>query len=227
MTCNGGEPKRRERKQSAKTSRSSSSSTSSCSPNPSRASPATSLLPLQVPPDLGQPPRYSTLFPAQTAILPPRPRRPSHPSSIGIATNQAPPPPLPSWIYGSQNASSSLASLRPIARPGDQFDHAHDDWQEASPEAVKHEALCGIISSKLDALITSIDSESFGGDEKELEIHDGPSSGTRGGWGSTGQQVSQSANRAISSAFLGTNYFAKVNLYANAKLPLNLPPLHL
>ncbi len=60
-------------------------------------------------------------------------------------------------------------------------------------------------------------------------IHEGQQSGIRGGWGGlrTRDNVSRGANRAISSAIISTNYFAKVNLYANSKLPPNLPPLKL
>jgi hypothetical protein len=46
----------------------------------------------------------------------------------------------------------------------------------------------------------------------------------RGGWGSATRDAL--ATTAMSSVRT-TNYFAKVNLYANSKLPMNLPPLKL
>ena len=48
-----------------------------------------------------------------------------------------------------------------------------------------------------------------------------------GGFFSKNQSASKSANKAISSTLVGTNYFAKANLYANSRLPPNLPPLKL
>lgn len=101
------------------------------------------------------------------------------------------------------------------------------EQQRPSPEAIAHEALCDLISTKFDSVITSIDGEQFGGNEQELFIQDDVQSGLRGGWGLGNRQVSRGANRAITTAVVGTNYFAKVNLYANSKLPPNLPPLQL
>lgn len=90
-------------------------------------------------------------------------------------------------------------------------------------------ALCDLISSKLDSVLTSIDGETFHGDDEELLIHEGPQVSLRGGWGSgpKGQELSRGANRAISTAIVSTNYFSKANLYANSKLPPALPPLQL
>lgn len=39
--------------------------------------------------------------------------------------------------------------------------------------------------------------------------------------------MSRNANNAISTALTSANYFTKANLYANARLPANLPPLKL
>ena len=88
-------------------------------------------------------------------------------------------------------------------------------------------ALCDLISSKFNSVITSIDGEDFTGDEKDLEVRDDGQSGIRGGWGSASREVSRRADKAISSAVVSTNYFSKVNLYANSKLPPYLPPLKL
>ena len=96
-----------------------------------------------------------------------------------------------------------------------------------SPETIAQEALRDLISTKFDSVITSIDGEQFGGDEQELAIQDDLHSGIRGGWGYGSRQVSRGANRAISTAVVGTNYFAKADLYANSRLPPNLPPLQL
>ena len=94
-------------------------------------------------------------------------------------------------------------------------------------EPVADQALSDMISSKFDSVITSIDKEVFSGDLEDLEIRDEAQPGLRGGWVSTSREVSRRADKAISSAVTSTNYFSKVNLYANSKLPPNLPPLTL
>lgn len=54
-------------------------------------------------------------------------------------------------------------------------------------------------------------------------IYEEPSPAIRGG-GPTTREVS---NRVITSAIISTNYFTKVNLYANSRLPPHLPELKL
>lgn len=96
-----------------------------------------------------------------------------------------------------------------------------------SPETVADEALYNLISTKFDAVITSIDGETFAGKEIELEICEDTPSGIRGGGGTTSRELSRGANKAVSSAVVSTNYFDKANLYTNSRLPLNLPSLKL
>lgn len=97
-------------------------------------------------------------------------------------------------------------------------------WQE---KTVQGPTLSDLIASKFDAVLTSIDGETFNGDERELVIHGDPQPLLRGGWGSASREVSRGANRAISSAVTSTNYFSKANFYANSRLPPNLPPFNL
>lgn len=162
-------------------------------------------IPLQ--PSTGQssiyPQSYTFEHPAYDNLLfrpPPRPLRPSQPAS----------------------AFSNLA-----VQPGQLISNIQTQWQGLNAQQAVHGALCDLISSKFDAVITSIDGENFTGNEKELEIRDDLNSGIRGGWGSTSREVSRGANRAISSAVVSTNYFPKANLYANSRLPPNLPQLKL
>lgn len=52
----------------------------------------------------------------------------------------------------------------------------------------------------------------------------------RGGWGFSNRGMSRAANNVASNAITShrsTNYFAKVNLYANSRLPPNVLPLKL
>lgn len=102
----------------------------------------------------------------------------------------------------------------------------HNRWEEVTLEEITNGTLHALISTKLDAVITSIDGEDFRGEERELVIREVPMTGIRGG-GSTGREVSRGANKAVSSAVTSTNYFTKANLYANSKLPPNLPSLQL
>ncbi|KAK2624630.1 hypothetical protein QTJ16_005823 [Diplocarpon rosae] len=95
--------------------------------------------------------------------------------------------------------------------------------------------LCELISSKLDRIITLIDGEGFSGDEMEL----GVSSPSQPIWKQEQQSMVYTdralgkgksrgvVNNAVSTALTSTNYFAKVYLYMNSRLPPNLLPLKL
>lgn len=93
--------------------------------------------------------------------------------------------------------------------------------------------LCDLLASKFDNVITSIDRERFSGDERELAVHEP----LRPMWQ---QQETEYTDRSLrkrrskdmikdpnSLAPSSTNYFAKAYLYANSKLPQNLPLLKL
>ncbi|KAL6704889.1 hypothetical protein ACN47E_007572 [Coniothyrium glycines] len=89
-------------------------------------------------------------------------------------------------------------------------------------------ALCDIISSKFDAVVTSIDDQCFSGKEQDLVIYDdeqrpqrpptsrSPPSETKG-------RVPQNLEE-VSRGCKGSNYFSKVWLYSNSRLPPHLPP---
>jgi hypothetical protein len=95
--------------------------------------------------------------------------------------------------------------------------------------------LCDLISSKFNAVITLIDGEKFSGDERELVVFQPPApvwQQEQERTGSTDRALFKgkskgAVNNQISTALVSTNYFAKVNLYANSRLPPNLPPLKL
>lgn len=96
-------------------------------------------------------------------------------------------------------------------------------------------ALCDLISSKFDAVITLIDGERFSGDERELAVLAPPpqpmlqqqqESGITER-GITNGKSKGMVNNSVSSALTSTNYFAKVHLYANSRLPPNFPPMKL
>ena len=95
--------------------------------------------------------------------------------------------------------------------------------------------LCDMISSKFDAVITLIDGERFSGDERELAVVTPPhpmwqQEQEKSGYTEKGIGKGKSkgmVNNSVSTALTSTNYFAKVNLYANSRLPLDLPPMKL
>jgi hypothetical protein len=88
-------------------------------------------------------------------------------------------------------------------------------------------ALCDRISSKFDAIMTSIDGERFSGNEQDLELDDSTdpysSSSTltpmNAYKGQSGYPVYQNAMDKK-----GSNHFSKVWLYSNSRLPPHLPP---
>jgi hypothetical protein len=96
-------------------------------------------------------------------------------------------------------------------------------------------ALCDLISSKFNTVITLIDGERFSGDERELVVYPPPQpvwQQEQQASGYTDRDLFKGkskgvVNNKISTALVSTNYFAKVNLYANSRLPPNLPPMKL
>ena len=210
-------PKRTGRKQVATTTSPPTSTPTTClTPPINQQLPFRTRSQLQI----DKPPRYSVLFPQEQINLP---QRPLPPPQITPKTSS------PSQVIdnGFTPTLTITAPIRPVIRPERPVDDTFFEQQRPSPDAIAHEALRDLISTKFDSVITSIDGEQFGGDEQELFIQDDAQSGIRGGWGFGSRQVSRGANRAITTAVIGTNYFAKVNLYANSKLPPNLPPLQL
>jgi len=87
------------------------------------------------------------------------------------------------------------------------------------------------ICAKFDTIVTQIDSERFSGDERELAVPQ-PMWQQQQDQGYNSQEVAQGkskgmVNNSVSTALTSTNYFAKVNLYVNSRLPPDLPPMKL
>ncbi|KAL8795305.1 MAG: hypothetical protein Q9195_002175 [Heterodermia aff. obscurata] len=131
----------------------------------------------------------------------------------------------PSETKGSGQERDKKTLTKAIRSVTDDLRQEFNQQATATKASSPETGLEELISTKLDTVLTSIDGEAFSGDEKELDIYDRQPA-LRGGWGSA-SRVSQGANRAISSTIIGINYFKKANLYANSKLPLNLPALRL
>ncbi|XMA20092.1 hypothetical protein WAI453_012883 [Rhynchosporium graminicola] len=96
-------------------------------------------------------------------------------------------------------------------------------------------ALCDLISSKFNQIITLIDGEQFSGDERDLAVLSQPQPIWQQQQAETGHsdralrkgKSKDMLNYPVPSAMTSTNYFAKVYLYANSRLPPNLTPLKL
>ncbi|KAF2187459.1 alpha/beta-hydrolase [Zopfia rhizophila CBS 207.26] len=106
-------------------------------------------------------------------------------------------------------------------------DHSASLLSKKSTQALNQgAALCDLISSRLDAVITSMDGERFSGDEKEFLVFPEP-------YEFATAEASQpdiprgpgvGAVYPSSSGSSGSNHFSKVWLYANSRLPPHLPP---
>lgn len=191
------------------------------------AIPPALLLELIPEPTSSPPPPYALLYPSQYDRPPQLPARP--PQAAIPASYAKPKCGAPKTIYcvKPRKAKPSLTTSKPSSKQPQPIINGDIEALQESVDPEAEAALYSLISTKLDAVITSIDGEVFAGEEKELVIGEEIPSGLRGGWGNPSREVSRGANRAISSAIVSTNYFAKVNLYANSKLPSNLPPLQL
>jgi hypothetical protein len=85
-------------------------------------------------------------------------------------------------------------------------------------------ALCDIISSKLDAVITSMDGEEFSGNEQDLVVYDNPPSTSSPSTSPIESSRALNPLGPTSSRVVAANHFQKVWLYANSRLPPHMPP---
>lgn len=85
-------------------------------------------------------------------------------------------------------------------------------------------ALCDVISSKFDAVMTSIDDHQFSGKEHDLLVYENAE--PRPSSSSPPPEKDQPANDVypMLGEDKGSNHFSKVWLYSNSRLPPHLPP---
>ena len=101
--------------------------------------------------------------------LPPRPLPPDPPPYSLYPPERTPPVTVapPSTTQPRPNANASRVTVNPVPAARDGL----KQWQPKLPDVPHHRiSLCDLISSKLDAIITSIDGEVFSGDERELGV---------------------------------------------------------
>lgn len=158
---------------------------------------------------------------------------------INITQNLFLAPPLPErpQKYGNAITKLNLSSMSNLLDQGvSQYvpgaNYIKDVGQASTQYFNQQTALCDLISSKFDSVITLIDGDKFSGDENELAVHEtrqpkwpqhqeSDRALTKGG------KSNGMINDSVSNALTSANYFAKVNLYANSRLPPNLPPMKL
>ncbi|KAI0490323.1 alpha/beta-hydrolase [Xylaria cf. heliscus] len=99
-------------------------------------------------------------------------------------------------------------------------------------------ALCDRISSKFDDVMTLIDRDKFMGDENELFMYQQPQASSssadtihhpvvskgKPGKKNKAKDAPKGQTSAVAASLITSGYFAKVDLYANSRLPLDLPP---
>ncbi|KAI6716063.1 hypothetical protein B2J93_8285 [Marssonina coronariae] len=139
----------------------------------------------------------------------------------------------------SQLKLASVTKLLATDVPGCGNQTRQNDASPSYMQGAQHlnpgAALCDLISSKLDNIITLIDGERFSGDELELGVFAPPRTSWEQEHQDTGYTDSapgrgksrEMVNNSVSAVLTSTNYFAKVYLYANSRLPPNLLPLKL
>lgn len=94
----------------------------------------------------------------------------------------------------------------------------------------KGAALCDIISSKFDSVMTSIDNERFSGKEQDLLIYGDQMQQSPNSSPNSSPPPEASRGRAPNDVYpalggdKGSNHFSKVWLYSNSRLPPHLPP---
>ncbi|KAI0123483.1 Alpha/Beta hydrolase protein [Xylariales sp. AK1849] len=166
----------------------------------------------------------------------------SPPSSYYAPTNPYP-------ISGGSGAISKfkLGSMVDLANnivPGNVVHQVFDDglprWHCHATQLLNQSAaLCDQISTKFNDVMTSIDCEKYAGNEKDLFLYR-PSPASPPSTTSLPPVVDKALPKksskkdapkgqttAVASSLISGSYFAKVELYANSRLPMNLPPLKL
>lgn len=182
---------------------------------------------------LSPPPPYQQIFVSNYNILqPPAPERPRKKDEKKNT--------LPSMSVG--NLPAILTGDMPSFIPGAHIfnDGAHA-FQPQIPQAIQYltqgVSLHDLISSRFNTVVTQIDSEKFSGDESELWVHQPPSPQ----WHPSSPDMAvvkhkgkepktgsiEATKSPAGAAITSTNYFSKVNHYANSKLPHDLPPVKL
>ncbi|OIW29441.1 alpha/beta-hydrolase [Coniochaeta ligniaria NRRL 30616] len=166
---------------------------------------------------------------------------------------QAPPPHFhqpqrPHTSSGGGMGKLNMATLVDTAEamcPGTGLPQLFSDgvtsWHHGAQTLDRSAALYDQLSATFNDVMTSIDRDAYSGDEKDLfvwqpESTPGPSQPSHGESTDRGftKKTKKSSPRdnskgttTVASSLINANCFAKVELYANSRLPMDLPPLRL
>jgi hypothetical protein len=186
------------------------------------------------------PPPHCPVSHSQTQIIPYRyPQAPAHPSSTYLPPYAPQSSSLSEQTYGQQNKWSSCQNLpNTLTRPCQVVNATVNRTTEYLNRGA---ALCDQVASKFNDVISLMDEETFAGNEQDLRLtyyQSPPSSppqlaaqpATRGG----PSKALVPARKHVASrsgdvpfnqkALTTTNVFDKAALYANSRLPSDLPP---
>ncbi|KAJ2988869.1 hypothetical protein NUW58_g3756 [Xylaria curta] len=158
----------------------------------------------------------------------------------------SPPHPHPYFSGGGGYASSTLklgSSPDLFQVSANVINQIVDDglprWHAYGTQAINQgAALYDRISSKFDNVMTLIDCDKFAGNEDDLFMYQQPSHSpwppsnsvhhpvaSKGSQGKKkGKDAPKGQTSAVAASLITSGYFAKVSLYANSRLPLNLSP---
>ncbi|KAJ3573922.1 hypothetical protein NPX13_g4530 [Xylaria arbuscula] len=160
-----------------------------------------------------------------------------------------PPPSRPFNVYPNSGEGGSLSKLHLgstsdlIQLPANVISQIVDDglprWHAYGTQLINQgAALYDQISSKFDDVMTLIDRDKFLGNENDLFVYEQPahasplpsldtkhqSSTSKGGRAKKSKDQPKGQATAVVASAISGGYFAKVDLYVNSKLPLDLPP---
>lgn len=143
------------------------------------------------------------------------------------------------YYLGTPPANAPSDDPSPSSNAGTQiFDDQLPSWHSYGTQLLNQGAAgCDQIWSKFNNVMTLIDGNMVNGDEEDLFMYessllpsDRPAQSSRGLGGPPRKGVKDTPkghSAAVASSLVSKGYFSKVELYANSKLPLNLPPLKL
>jgi len=163
-----------------------------------------------------------------------------------------PPPPPPRLTNGNGcaltqlklNSTSDLVQL-PINVINQLVDDGLPSWHAYGSQLLNQSAaLYDQISSKFDDVMTLIDGDKLKGHENELFMYQQPSSANpssspvvstsrpaapKGGQGKKSRKdaAPKGQTSPVAASLITGGYFSKVDLYANSRLPLDLPPFRM
>ncbi|KAF2107141.1 Alpha/Beta hydrolase protein [Lophiotrema nucula] len=139
-----------------------------------------------------------------------------------------------SWHRADRLAAKSYTNLKDTLTSGagkskTQITHYVDTStglisQQSTQVLNQGAALCDLISSKLDAVITSMDGERFSGREQDLMIDEVEAFSSATLHPEISRSLGTNPVYPSSSDKKASNYFSKAWLYSNSRLPPHLPP---